>query len=292
VISIVVPARNEAENLSDTVGCLLETSGDAAFEIVVVDDGSEDGSGAAADQRFAGDPRVRVLRAEGLGAARARNLGAQAAYGEILVFLDGHCWCPPGWLAELTAPLADPRIGLTGPAFADLLSDHGARGYGVAWPGPDLSMSWLDRQADTPYPVPLLPGGCGALRRDLFDRLGGFDAGMGCWGFEGEELSLNVWLSGYEVWIVPDCLVRHLFRARHPYPVVPADVLHNRLRLASVHFSGQRLARVIERCHAEPEFGHALAALIQGDTAQRRSVCRETRVRDDDWWCRRFALSW
>ena len=292
MISIVISSRNEAENLSDTVACLLENSGSEAFEIVVVDDGSDDGSGEAAARRFAGDSRVKVLRAEGLGVARARNLGAKASHGETLVFLDGHCWCPPGWLEQLTDPLADPRVGLTGPAFADLVTDDGACGYGVAWPQPDLSMSWLERQADTPYPVPLLPGGCGAMRRALFDRLGGHDAGMGRWGSEGEELSLNVWLSGYEVWVIPDCVVRHLFRTRHPYCVMAADVLHNRLRLAAVHFSNQRLARVLDHCRDEPEFGRALAALIQGDTVLRRSICWETRIRDDDWWSRRFGLPW
>jgi len=292
VISVVISSRNEAENLTDTVACLLENPHGAGFEIVVVDDGSNDGSGEAKARRFAGDPRVRVLRAEGLGVARARNLGAKAAHGEILVFLDGHCWCPPGWLERLSAPLADPRVGLTGPAFADLVSDDGACGYGVAWREPDLSMSWLDQQADTPYQVPLLPGGCGAMRRELFDRLGGHDAGMGRWGYEGEELSLNVWLSGYEVWVVPDCVVRHLFRASHPYPVESAGVLHNRLRLAAVHFSCQRLARVLERFRDEPEFGGAIATLIQGDTARRRRVCQKSRARDDEWWCQRFAVPW
>jgi hypothetical protein len=53
-----------------------------------------------------------------------------------------------------------------------------------------------------------------------------------------------------------------------------------------------RLARVIERCHDEPEFAPAMAALIQGDTGERRLACRKTRVRDDDWWCRRFGLWW
>lgn len=292
MISIVIPARNEGDNLPDTVGCLLETTADAEFEIVVVDDGSEDGSGDATARRFAGDGRVRVLRGEGLGAAAARNLGGGAARGDILIFMDGHCWCPPGWLERLTAPLADPRVGLTGPAFADLLTDDGACGYGITWPEADLGMAWLERQGDAPYPVPLQPGGCGALRRELFEQLGGFDAGMGCWGYEGEEFSLRVWLAGREVWVIPDCLVRHLFRPRHPYPVLPADVLRNRLRLASVHFSDDRLARVIERSRAEPQFAPALAALIQGDTERRRLACRKTRRRDDDWWSQRFALAW
>jgi len=73
---------------------------------------------------------------------------------------------------------------------------------------------------------------------------------------------------------------------------IAADVLHNRLRLAAVHFSNQRLARVLDHCRDEPEFGRALAALIQGDTVLRRSICWETRIRDDNWWSGRFGLPW
>jgi hypothetical protein len=65
-----------------------------------------------------------------------------------------------------------------------------------------------------------------------------------------------------------------------------------RLRLDGMHFSIRCLTRVIERCHDDPEFAPAMAALIHGDTGERRLACRKTQVRDDDWWCRRFGLWW
>ncbi len=290
VVSIVIAARNEGANLADMVECLWLNSGPALREVVVVDDGSEDGSGAAVARRFAGDDRTRVLRCEGVGVAAARNRGAAAARGEVLVFLDGHCWCPPGWLAALVTALGAPGVGLVGPAFVDLETETGAAGYGATWPAADLRMAWLPRMGDAPYAVPLLPGGCDVLKRSVFRDVGGYDEGMGCWGSEGEELSLRVWLAGYEVRVVPGCEVRHLFRARHPYAVDGVEVLHNRLRVATVHFSPPRLARVFERVAQEPGFGAAATLLMCSDAQTRRAFWKIRHSMDDDAWCARFAI--
>ena len=74
-ISVIIPAHNEGENLVDTVGCVLENSGCADLEVVVVDDGSTDGSADRVAQRFSRDEGVVILRDAGLGVAVARNRG-------------------------------------------------------------------------------------------------------------------------------------------------------------------------------------------------------------------------
>ena len=167
-VSVVIPSHNEGENLVDTVDCVLANSSSEAIEVLVVDDGSTDGSGERVAARFAADPRVRVLRASETGVAGARNLGARQSTGHLLVFLDSHCYTPPGWLPRLTEPLADPAVGMIGPAFASLEHGNGARGLGITWRGPSLEIEWLPQQQEAPYPVPLLPGGCQAMRRADF----------------------------------------------------------------------------------------------------------------------------
>lgn len=291
-VSLVVTACNEGDNLTDTVASVIETGSSLAFEVVVVDDGSTDGSGERAAAGLRDHDCVSHFRTDGIGVAAARNLGARRSRGRTLVFLDAHCWCPPGWLEALVAPLADRGVGLAGPAFTDLVHDDSGVGCGVGWPKPDLQMSWLPVLAGGPRPVPLMPGGCDAIRRDLFFEIGGYDSGMGRWGSEGEELSLRVWSRGREVQGVPGCVLRHLFRPRHPYAVDAAAVLHNRLRMATVHFRDDRLRRVLDALRGAPAFAEALVRLSNSDAAERRSRQSAEQRRNLDGWFDRFASDW
>jgi glycosyltransferase involved in cell wall biosynthesis len=291
-VSLVVAAKNEGDNLVDMLSCLFETDSPYRFEIVLVDDGSADGSGERAARLFGDRPDFLRCRTKGLGVAAARNRGAGMARGDKLIFLDGHCWCPPGWMEALLAPLEDAGVGLVGPAFTDLVKDDAGVGCGVYWPKPDLRMQWLPRQADRSYAVPLMPGGCDAIRRELFEALSGYDAGMGRWGSEGEELSLRVWSSGREVHVAPDCLIRHLFRTQHPYRVNAVEVLHNRLRMAWVHFPDSRLQRVLNDNRNEPGFAEALARVRAGDAMERRARRDPARIGHVESWFGRFVSDW
>jgi glycosyltransferase involved in cell wall biosynthesis len=127
-VSIVIPAHNEGENLVDTVRCVLENTAYPDFEVVVVDDGSTDGSEDHLSEVFGNDRRVGMVRAEGVGVAHARNLGATCASGKILIFLDAHCYTPPHWMDGLIQPLAETRIGMVGPVFA--MMRHGSDAQG------------------------------------------------------------------------------------------------------------------------------------------------------------------
>jgi hypothetical protein len=68
--------------------------------------------------------------------------------------------------------------------------------------------------------------------------------------------------------------------------------LHNRLRLAFVHFKPRRLGRVVASLRNRPGFGGALALLVESDVTERRKEIAARRKRDDDWFCDRFGLNW
>lgn len=289
MISVIIPAHNEGANLADTVSAALENAGCDAVEVVVVDDGSTDGSPGDVAGRFAGCPQVRIVHEAGLGVARARNRGAQAAGGETLVFMDGHCYTPPGWLAGLVAPLAAPQVGLVGPAFASLLHGDGPRGFGAVWVDASLEIRWLPQLADQPYWVPLLPGGCHAIRREVFDQLGGYDEGMTRWGAEDHEICLRAWLLGRQVVMQPAVTIYHLFRTHHPYAVETAKIIHNRLRLALLHFRRERTLKVMSYYQTWAGFPEAVLALVDSDVLARRAALQPRRVRDDDWYFSRFG---
>ncbi len=107
--SIIIPVRDEAATLK---GCLealqCQTIGRDRFEIIVVDDGSSDGS-----TRIAGEAADQLIRLDGEGAAVARNRGFAVSSGSLTVFLDADCIPSPDWLERMVAPLSDPEVGGT-----------------------------------------------------------------------------------------------------------------------------------------------------------------------------------
>jgi glycosyltransferase involved in cell wall biosynthesis len=283
-LSIIIITLNEGEALRRTVDNMLATLPPRS-EIIVVDDGSTDGSADFLNDEYAGVACVRVPRR--LGVAGARNFGAQHAGGKVLVFSDAHVSVPAGWYEPLLELLARPETGAVAPAVRMMARDGGT-GYGQKWRDASLAVEWLNRRDASPYPVPLLCGCFLALRRDVFAEVDGFDSGLVLWGAEDSELSIRLWTLGYECWVVPDVEVQHAFRSHFPYEVKWEPVLHNRLRLASVHFGAERLARVVDRLKRYDEFAEASARLLVGDLGNRSTRIRATRRFDDDWFFARF----
>ena len=111
-ISIIIPAKDEAGAIGALLREIVAGPLKEPLEIIVVDDGSTDGTLEAA--RATGLAEVRLLRHETSGGkSRAIRAGALAARGDILVTVDGDGQNDPRFLADLVAPLrADPGIGL------------------------------------------------------------------------------------------------------------------------------------------------------------------------------------
>ncbi len=282
-ISVVVVTRNEGGLVRDTVSQLCATL-PAPNEIVVVDDGSDDGS---TENLAEIDPRVQVIRARALGVARARNLGAMRSTGDAIVFADAHLTIPSGWALPILSVLGDARVGGAAPAIVNSERPE-QRGYGLRFTGFDLDVEWLPRLGDEPYPVPLMPWCFGAMRRDVFEATGGFDAGMIQWGSIDNEMSVRLWSLGYELKIVPTIEVAHVFREERPYPIEWMPVLHNALRLALVHFEPERIAGVVRALREHPAFPAAVAQAVVGDVSARRRDVALCRVRDNEWLFRDF----
>ncbi len=287
-ISVVVITHNEGLNLRRTVENLQDTL-PPRNEILVVDDSSSDGS---ADFLKQARSSVKVARPRRrLGVAQARNYGASQTSGQIIVFCDAHLRFPRNWHRPMVELLDDPLIGSVAPCISDWACQH-RKGFGLYPSGPDLDVQWLNRKGNDPYPVPLLPGACMAMRRDAFDAVGGFDQGLIRYGVEDCELSLRFWLLGYELWLVPAVEVAHQFRDQIPYAVPWRTVLHNRLRMAFLHLSDSRRQRVVKALETYPAFQSAIGLVGQGDVNVRRADLMSRRKRDDDWYFQRFRLQW
>jgi GT2 family glycosyltransferase len=286
-LSVVVISRNEGAELRRTVENLEDTLPPGG-EVVVVDDGSTDGSSAHLARRRG---RVRLKRAKNLGVARARNWGARLSRGAIVVFADAHIRLPSMWWRPLVEILENPKVGGAAPAVTHLRPTT-YRGYGLRLTGPDLDAQWLTRRSADPFPVPILPGCCLAMRREVFEATGGWDEGMLLRGGVDNEGCVRFWLFGYDLVIAPEVLVRHQFRKKSPYPIGWGPYLHNRLRLAFAHLSASRLGKVVSALRHFEAFGEALALLVEGDISAHRPEMLKRRVRSDDWFFERFGMKW
>ena len=284
-ISVVVCAHNEGDELPATVEAFVET-GPRDMEVIVVDDQSDDGSPEA----VAPAQNVVVVRTpERAGVTGARNFGAAQASGDVVVFSDGHVRPQPGWAEPLVAELADSTVGAVAPTISPL-SDCGQPGYGFTWRSPSLTTAWISRPPVTSQPVPMLCGCFFAIRRDVFERLGGFDPGLTLWGMEDAELSLSVWRLGLECRVVPAAHVKHLFRKSFPYEVAWEGTVHNTLRVALVHFGETAMARVFAHYAPQPSFAEAIERALAGDAFERRAWLDERTTRDADWFIDHFQI--
>lgn len=211
--SVVMPVHNGGAVFERCLEA-LGASTFADYELLVVDDGSTDGSPQAAERHGA-----RLLRTGGRwGPGRARNLGAHEAVGEYLLFLDADCEVERETLEHAARALAaDP--GLTAlfgsyddsPAAPAVLSQY-----------KNLQHHWVHQNAREDAST--FWAGCGAVRRDAFLAAGGFDADRyGRPSIEDIELGYRLRAAGHRIRVDRSVRVKHHKRWRF-WNLVRTDV--------------------------------------------------------------------
>jgi GT2 family glycosyltransferase len=282
--SVVVVSHNEGERLRQTVECLAATLPTSA-EILVVDDHSTDGSTGF----LCGWPQARLVRPpRRLGVAGARNFGARAVTGKILIFSDAHVTPATDWLPPLRAAI-DSGAAAAAPRIRPM-GRNGVPGYGFTWRDATLTTAWLGRPPADEGAVPMLCGCFLAVDRSLFNAIGGFDEGLVKWGLEDAELSMRLWRMGHRCLVVPESEVRHLFRPEFPYQVDWSTTLYNILRVAIVHFGERALGRVLEQFVSNPALPAVYARVLNSDVWLRRKAVAERCIFDDRWFFDRFQI--
>lgn len=185
-------------------------------EIIVFDNASTDGSADYVAQHF---PTVQLIRSESnLGFSRGCNLGAQAATGRYLAFLNPDTVVVPGWLdALLEALVADPQVGLVTPKIL-LLKDKeiiNTCGNDIHYTGLTLcrGVGQQRNALSSQNEVDAVSGAAFVILRELFTRLGGFDHTFFMY-MEDTDLSWRARLAGYRCWYVPEAVVYHDYTLR------------------------------------------------------------------------------
>ncbi|MDO5400306.1 MAG: glycosyltransferase [Eubacteriales bacterium] len=123
VISVIVPVYNVAAYLPQALDSIL-TQDYEKLEIILIDDGSRDDSGAICDRYAAGDPRVRVIHQKNGGAAAAKNAGLRAATGEFLSFVDSDDYLEPGVYGYMAALLKSEAADVVQFAHRDVYQNR------------------------------------------------------------------------------------------------------------------------------------------------------------------------
>jgi glycosyltransferase involved in cell wall biosynthesis len=203
LVSVVIPVYNGGDSFRRCLLALVEAE-PQADEIIVVVDGATDGSA-----RLAETFGVQVMQTPSRsGPAQARNLGARAARGDILFCVDADVLVYPDAIGQIAALFGqDPDLAAVfgsyddTPAATDFLSQY-----------KNLFHHYVHQtgreEASTFF------GACGAIRRDIFLELGGYDKYYGEPAIEDIELGYRLKQAGHRIWLCKTLQVKHLKRWR------------------------------------------------------------------------------
>jgi GT2 family glycosyltransferase len=215
LVSIIVVNYNDSGHLHDCLGSIFDSTY-PNIEVIVVDNGSTDGSLEEIKKDFSSSEMVVVSNESNVGPAAARNIGARKSRGELLAFLDSDTIVSPDWLESIIELMtSDSKIAVaqcklllknsTRYDYAgDYLSQFGILVQRVRLG--DLDNGTLDYVSD----IFSAKGAAMLVRKSVFDIVGGFDEDFFIY-VEETDLCWRAWLAGYRVVFAPTSMVYHDF---------------------------------------------------------------------------------
>jgi GT2 family glycosyltransferase/glycosyltransferase involved in cell wall biosynthesis len=213
--TVVIPNWNGRDLLEKYLPSVVEaTRANPRNEIIVVDNGSADGSAAFVRETF---PQVRLIALEkNLGFGGGSNAGFRAASNDIVVLLNSDMRVAPDFLPPLLAPFEDPKVFAVSCQilFTDPAKKREETGLTQAWweDGAIRVRHRLDDTIDRAFPCFYPGGGSSAFDRRKFLELGGFDELLRPFYGEDADLGLMAWKRGWKVFYQPKSLVWHEHR--------------------------------------------------------------------------------
>lgn len=227
-ISVIVPVHDGGERFQRCLASIFQAT--TPQEVIVVADGDTDGSWLVADR--SGAQVIRLPVAGGPG--RARNEGARHAAGEILFFVDSDVTVPPDAVTRITELFAaDPSLAAAIGSYDDeppspnFLSQY-----------KNLLHHYVHQSASEEAST--FWGACGAIRRDAFMAVGGFDESFGRPSIEDIELGYRLRQAGYRIVLCKELQVKHLKRWG-VLSLLKSDILDRALPWTRLMLSHRRL---------------------------------------------------
>jgi GT2 family glycosyltransferase/radical SAM superfamily enzyme YgiQ (UPF0313 family) len=212
--SIIIPTYNNLELTQNCLESIWEHTPPQLYELVIVDNGSEDGTPQFLEDLAAAGKIRLIANQKNLGYAKACNQGARAARGEFLVMLNNDTLATPGWLEALMEGLAgDDRVAVVGARL--LYPDDTVQHAGVVFTQAGTT-AHLYRHFYRDHPAvnkrrefQVVTAACLLIRTSVFFQAGLFDEHFQN-SFEDVDLCLRVRQLGYRIVYNPACVVYHL----------------------------------------------------------------------------------
>jgi GT2 family glycosyltransferase len=243
--SIIILSVNEKDFLVSCLDSLRKMNFPYKYEIIVVDNGSTDGTQALIKKSF---PYVKLIEnKKNLGFAEGNNIGARAAKGKYLVMLNNDTQVTRDWLLELfNVAESDPTIGICAPKqlMGDkktILYDGGAINYtGLSY---SVNMYKRNFKETQNRETAFASGAAFFIRKDIVDRIGLFDKDYFIY-HEDVDVSWRVRLAGYKIMFVPKSLIFHFFKfKRRPQKMYLLE--RNRFMTVVKNYGRRSLALVL-----------------------------------------------
>lgn len=214
--SVIIPVYNGARTIERCLNALAAQSVTSSrFEIIVVDDGSQDETARVVTEWGTHHPTfcLRLVQQANAGPAAARNAGAAVATAPLLLFTDADCAPQPGWVAALCAPFQEPCEAGNKEVVAGAKGIYTSKQQTLAprfvqaeYEDRYDRMSGLDR-------IDFIDTYSAAYRREIFLSSGGFDSRFPTASVEDQEFSFRLVQQGYRLVFAPGAVVEHLHDA-------------------------------------------------------------------------------
>jgi glycosyltransferase involved in cell wall biosynthesis len=197
-ISVVIPAKDAEDTIAECLAALNDQSLEPEqYEVIVVDDGSSDRTASIARSYGA-----QTICQPNRGPANARNQGARAARGQILVFTDADCRPAHDFLEKLNEALADPGVAGAKGAYRSNQTEIVARFVQQEFSFKHERMARRDT-------IDAVHTYAAAFRKGIFARNDGFDETFRVPGNEDQEFSYRLAEQGHRLVFVPHAIVFH-----------------------------------------------------------------------------------
>ncbi|KAF0144497.1 MAG: hypothetical protein FD156_1801 [Nitrospirae bacterium] len=203
MVSVVIPAYNAEKTIAACLTSLMKQDYPGDYEVIVVDDGSSDST----PNIVSGYERVRLIKQENAGPAAARNKGAAAAKGEIILFTDSDCVPEGNWIKEMVNPFKDNRdvVGVKG-RYKTKQKETTARFVQFEYEDKYRYMQ-KDKYID------FIDTYSAGFKREIFLEMRGYDTEFPVACAEDVELSFRLSKKGYKMIFNPNAVVYHIHPA-------------------------------------------------------------------------------